>query len=128
MTGTEYLQGYPELRAVVEAMAAHRPVTVSTAQVAIDPQTTVADTHLTVQAPGAPMQRDPYREPYTHCIHRYRVIGGDDITWVGPGGALGSTTRGAFGSEPADDDVIDALWAEILVALGIEDDPHSSEG
>lgn len=119
------MSAFPELDTIVEAMTGH-DVTVVTFDQKPDPDTALADTLLTVRVPGAKLQSDPYQEPYTHAVHRYPVIGGQDITWVGPS-VLGTTTRGAFGSDPADDDVIDAAWAEILEKLGITTDPHARE-
>ncbi|WP_336794093.1 hypothetical protein [Gordonia malaquae] len=117
------MSAFPELDEIVDAMAGH-DVTVVTFDQKPDPDTALADTLLSVRVPGAKLQNDPYQDPYSHAVHRYPVIGGQDITWVGPG-VLGSTTRGAFGGDPADDDVIDAAWAEILQKLGITNDPHA---
>ncbi len=113
---------FPELDAITTAMAEHGNVQIEAFDNRIDPTTTVADTLLYVAIPGAPLQRDD-RLSYSHCIHCYRVIGGDDITWLGPA-ALGSTTTGPFGENTAEDDVIDQTWAEILQRLGISPDPH----
>lgn len=115
---------YPGLDAVVEAMTAHGGVRYDSYDIPIDPERSVPDTTLFVSVEGADLFRSGSGSEYTHCIHRYAVIGGEDITWVSPHG-LGSTTRGAFGQEPADDDVISQTWEEILRRLNLFPDPHA---
>ncbi|WP_301123865.1 hypothetical protein [Mycolicibacterium fortuitum] len=115
---------FPELDGLVAEMAAHGDVQVLKGDIRIDPQTTVPDTLLYVTIPGAKVTPERGGPEYTHCIHRYRVIGGDDITWVGPG-YFGSTTRGSFGDNVYDDDFLEKLWEDILSQLGISPDPHA---
>ncbi|SIH35354.1 Uncharacterised protein [Mycobacteroides abscessus subsp. abscessus] len=118
---------YPELAAVVAAMVAHGDIKVETFDVKIDPTTALPDTTLYARVPGAPLQRDDPSVQYTHCIHRYHVIGGQDITWLSPS-EYGSTTRGPFGENPADDDEIAQIWAQVLQELSLSPDPHARPG
>ena len=116
---------YTGLADVVDVLASHRDVlTVRSFDVRLDPDTVVADTTIAVAVPGARIDVGRAGVSYSHCVHRYRVIGGDDITWVGPND-LGSTTTGPFGETTADDDHLDALWTEILARLDITSDPHA---
>ncbi len=115
---------YAELDSIVDAIAARGDVQIQTDDIHIDPEHTVPDTLLYATIPGAKLASDPTGPDYSHCIHRYTVIGGEDITWVGPG-ALGSTTRGPFGETPCGDDIIEDTWAEILARLSISPDPHT---
>lgn len=119
------MSAFPDLDTVLAQMAAHGNIHIDTSDNHIDPQTTVADTLLYVSIPGQKESPAYGGAPsYTHCIHRYRVIGGDDITWVSPD-TLGSTTKGPFGEATYDDDLLDALWADILRQLDISTDPHA---
>lgn len=120
------MTNFPDLDAVVDIIATHGHFDVHSSDRTLSPGQTVPDTRIIAVVPGYRHASEPAEDlQYTHCIHRYPVIGGDSITWVGPDGLLGSTTRGQFGSEPADDDTIDAVWATILQQLHITDDPHA---